>query len=532
MGRRFLHIFIAVCTLSLLTTPSWADNKKFLVVLDAGHGGHDSGAVGRPTTNREKDINLAIVLKVGKLLKQNCPDVEVLYTRDTDVFVTLSGRADIANKAKADLFVSVHTNAIERSATHQALGVQSYTLSLKTAGTNLEVEKRENSVIQFEADGQQKYSFMNPNSPESEIMFELMQDRDMQESVNFAKLAQDEMVRSGGRNDMGVLQANLAVLRLTYMPSVLLEVGFISTPSEETFLMSDEGRTVMAQCIYNAISRYKTQHTGRMSNLEKINLGAVQKQIDEKEAERLKAEEEAKRIEEEKAAAEQAKLNEAAAKQNAEEEAKRKAEEARIAEENRLIAEKARKAEADAKKAADDLKKIEAEMKQAEADAKRIQNEAKAAADKEKKASADLVKATANAQKSAQAAAQAGVILPEAANIKVVDTPQIMTFKATETTPEKKETKTTDQSGIVFKVQLFASQYDLNAGSPQFKGLDAKSFKEGDLYKYTYGETNDYNEIQQIKKEIADKFPSTFIVAFKNGVKMNVNEAIKEWKVK
>ena len=190
----------------------YADNKQFVVVLDAGHGGHDAGAVGLPKTNREKDINLAITLKVGELLKQNCPDVNVLYTRNKDVFVTLGDRASIANKAKADLFISIHTNAIERNPLRQPMGVQSYTLSLKTAGTNLEVEKRENSVIQFEADGALKYSFANPNSSESDIMFELMQDRDMQESVNFAKLAQNEMVHSAGRKDLGVLQANLAVL--------------------------------------------------------------------------------------------------------------------------------------------------------------------------------------------------------------------------------------------------------------------------------------------------------------------------------
>lgn len=279
--RQFIYTACLMMCMLGISVVAAADDSKFVVVLDAGHGGHDAGAVGVPKTNREKDINLAITLKVGQLLKQNCPDVKVIYTRETDVFVTLSGRADIANKADADLFVSIHTNAIDRSPSRQPMGVQSYTLSLKTAETNLEVEKRENSVIQFEADGQQKYSFMNPNSSESEIMFELMQQRDMQESVNFAKLAQEEMVRSGGRRDMGVQQANLAVLRLTYMPSVLLEVGFISTPAEEKFLMSDAGRTLMAQCIYNAISRYKTMHTGRMSNLERIDVKAVEKKVDE-----------------------------------------------------------------------------------------------------------------------------------------------------------------------------------------------------------------------------------------------------------
>lgn len=268
--QRFLHILIYLFTM-LITVPAFArtDGGQYIVVLDAGHGGKDPGAIGSSSKNREKDINLAITLGVGRLLQANCPDVKLVYTRSTDVFVELGRRAEIANKVKADLFVSIHTNALPKEA-RKAAGVQSYTLSLRTASTNLEVEKRENSVIQYETDGNSKYSYSNPNSSESDIMFELMQDRDMQESVNFAKIVQNEMVRTGGRNDMGVLQANLAVLRLTYMPSVLLEVGYISTPSEEQFLMSDWGRETMAKSIYNAIVRYKAQVTGKQSKLEKI----------------------------------------------------------------------------------------------------------------------------------------------------------------------------------------------------------------------------------------------------------------------
>lgn len=399
LKRTYILLLVFVMT----SVCAMAQNKKFVVVLDAGHGGHDAGAVGRPTTNREKDINLAITLKVGKLLEQNCPDVKVLYTRSTDVFVTLGGRADIANKAKADLFVSIHTNAIERSASRQPMGVQSYTLSLKTAGTNLEVEKRENSVIQFEADGEQKYGFANPNSSESDIMFELMQDRDMQESVNFAKLAQEEMVVSGGRKDMGVFQANLAVLRLTYMPSVLLEVGFISTPTEETFLMSDEGRTVMAKSIYNAIARYKTQHTGRMSNLEKIDYKAAQKQIDE------------------------------------------------------------------------------------------------------------------------HAAVLQPVVEPVTiqSQTQQTESTEANTNTSTKAEPTKKP---------VFKIQLFVSAKVISPNSSQLKGLKAEYYEESSMYKYTYGSTTDYNEIIKIKKQIAEKFPESFIIAFKEGQKIQLNDAIKEWK--
>lgn len=418
--KRTLYI-ITLFTLLMVgvTTLLNAQNKPFLVVLDAGHGGHDAGAVGRPTTNREKDINLAIALKVGNLLKQNCPDVSVLYTRSTDVFVTLSGRADIANKAKADLFVSIHTNAIERSANRRPMGVQSYTLTLRTAQTNLEVEKRENSVIQFESDGAQKYSFMNPNSPESEIMFELMQDRDMQESVNFAKLAQEEMVKTGGRKDMGVLQANLAVLRLTYMPSVLLEVGFISTPEEELFLMSDEGRSLIAKCIYNAISRYKTLHTGRMSKLEKIDPKAVEKQI--------------------------------------------------------------------------------------------VEN------------NAQLKEAIDNAEVSNEAPAQ-----PVSDATPVQAEPAVPVAVLQATTPVGQPSN----SQPVFKVQFLVSQKHLVPGSTQFKGVQADAYKEGNMYKYTYGSTTNYNDIVKLKNEISDRFPDAFIIAFKDGKKVNASEAINEWKNK
>ncbi len=236
-----------------------ASAKQFVVVLDAGHGGKDPGAIGSKRSNNEKTINLNVVKDIGQLLQANCPDIKVLYTRKTDVFVPLDQRANIANKAKADLFISVHVNSLPKNA-KKAKGVQSYTLTLRTAGTNLEVEKRENSVIQFEADGASKYSFANPNSAESDIMFELMQDRDMKESVAFAEMAQKEMVRTGGRNDMGVLQANLAVLRLTYMPSVLLEIGYISTPAEEAFLITRSGQQTIARSIYNAIRKYKNRH--------------------------------------------------------------------------------------------------------------------------------------------------------------------------------------------------------------------------------------------------------------------------------
>ena len=260
--RRLLHIiiYIGVFFYSLPLIAS-NDGGKFVVVLDAGHGGKDPGTVGSVRTNREKDIVLNITLEVGRLLNSGNMGVQVVYTRSTDVFVELGRRAEIANKAKADLFVSIHVNSLPKESRRNVSGVQSYTLSLETAGTNLEVEKQENSVIALEGEAAKKYNY-NP-SPESRIMFELMQDHDMKESVSFAKMAQREMIGTAGRKDMGVRQANLAVLRLTYMPSVLLEVGYISSPAEEQFLMSKDGQKRLARSIYNAIVAYVAQHTGK-----------------------------------------------------------------------------------------------------------------------------------------------------------------------------------------------------------------------------------------------------------------------------
>lgn len=257
-----LHIIIFVCTLFCILPAAGADGEPFIVVLDAGHGGKDPGTIGSSRTNREKDIAFNITMEVGRMLKSNHSDIKVVYTRSTDVFVELGRRAEIANKAKANLFISVHVNSLPKGSRRNVMGVQSYTLSLSTAETNLEVEKRENSVIALEGEAAKKYNYNA--SPESNIMFELMQDHDMKESVVFAKMAQAEMIKTGGRKDMGVRQANLAVLRLTYMPSVLLEVGFMSNPTEEKFLMSKSGQKRMANSIYNSIVQYVASRSGRI----------------------------------------------------------------------------------------------------------------------------------------------------------------------------------------------------------------------------------------------------------------------------
>ena len=261
---RFFHItmFKLKGIISLLFFLAFSVNmggKTFTLVIDAGHGGHDAGAVG--AFSKEKDINLNVALAFGRYVERNCPDVKVIYTRTTDVFVTLDGRATIANKAKADLFMSIHTNSLPNGRISR--GMETYTLGMHRAADNLEVAKRENQVILQEKDYKETYKGFDPNSAESYIIFEFMQDNNMQKSVELAKLVQKNTCSLAGRLDKGVKQAGFLVLRATSMPSCLIELGFISTPDEESYLNSQAGIDNMARGIYNAFVQYKNEnHNG------------------------------------------------------------------------------------------------------------------------------------------------------------------------------------------------------------------------------------------------------------------------------
>lgn len=383
-----------------------AADHKFTLVIDAGHGGHDAGAVG--AISKEKNINLKTALAFGSYVERNCPDVRVIYTRKTDTFVTLYGRAEIANKAKADLFISIHTNSLPKG--HVARGFETYTLGMHRAGDNLDVAKRENSVILVENDYKQRYQGFDPNSAESYIIFEFMQDRNMERSVDLAKLVQKNVCSLAKRPDKGVKQAGFLVLRETSMPSCLIELGFISTADEERYLNSDAGIDNIARGIYNAFTAYKRKYDARSMTY---------------------------RTENEAPAAETAKLE--------------------IRSEEPVAKEEPKKAE---------LKK----------DAVATKKESAAAKDE----------ATA----------------------------------AREVTGEP-----------VFKVQICTAPRELKPTASQLKGhKEAAFYKEGGMLKYTLGESTNYNEILQLRKKILTDFPDAFVIAFKGGEKMNINEAIREYK--
>ena len=409
-------------TMLLFAVAVMAANRKFTLVIDAGHGGTDHGAPG--SYSKEKDLTLKYALAFGRYVEDNSPDVRVVYTRKTDVFVTLAGRADIANKCNADLFLSFHINAVTGS--KSAHGFQSWTLGRgehsgdRGIKANLDVAKRENSVMFLEKDYKTVYKGFDTNSSESDIMYEFIADKNREKSVELSRLLQQYVCASTGRVNGGSHQNNLAVLRLTSMPSCLLELGFISTPDEEDFLNDDASVALYVKGVYNAFMKYRQRYGNDIS--------VPYKPIKE---------------------------------------------EPTIPQ---VVPSDYRKPAAD--NPAPRKSKRRVERKSAEADN----------------------------------------------NLAKVEPPQ---KEGDVQVPNRVE-----NDKPVFKVQLLVSSNVLKSDDNRFKGLtNIESYKEG-LYKYTYGASTNYNEIYRLRKQILDRFPDAFIVAFKNGNKMDINAAIQEFKSK
>lgn len=273
--RRLFRIaaVLLLCTLTALNAN--CEDRKFVITLDAGHGGHDHGASGKNAC--EKDITLAVVKKAGALIKHNLGKyTKVVYTRDGDFFVPLQQRADIANNAKSDLFVSVHINSVAKSNRNRTTieGAQVYTLGLHKTAENLAVAKRENAVMELENDHTARYAGFDPESPESDIIFELSQNKRLDQSIEFADAAYNELVNVAGRAPRGVRQAGFWVLWATSMPAVLIELDFICNPDVEKFLASETGQNSMAAAIYNAFCSYLNTYgpaiTGRDINAKRL----------------------------------------------------------------------------------------------------------------------------------------------------------------------------------------------------------------------------------------------------------------------
>ena len=450
-------IYILTILMLMAVMAHAAKAKTFTLVIDAGHGGHDAGACG--AISKEKNLTLKFALAFGQLVEKNCPDVRVIYTRKTDRFVELYRRAEIANKDKADLFISIHINALPGK--RIARGFQTYTLGTskrtgKRTGVleNLEVAKRENSVILIEKDYKQRYQGFDPNSPESNIMFEFIQDKNMENSVELAKYMQRYVCQATGRADMGAHQDNLAVLRLTSMPACLIELGFISTSDEEQYMNTSTATDQYARGIYNAFIAYKKRHGGKASEV--------------KEAKEVKDVKEAV-MQEEPAARPKGKM----------------ARELADVRESRLT---------------DTVE--------------------------------EPVKVDNNAQAKMEEPEPADEVL-KADSVAVVPESKAKSQESKAKSQQPK-TKIQEPSGSpVFKLQILATATKLKPTDPQLKGQkQADCYQEGGLYKYTLGSSEDYNEISQLRKAQLTNFPQAFIIAFKDGQKMNVQEAIREYKSK
>jgi len=264
-GQHFKRVILLFLVLPLLLQATQAQEEGSVpgyhvktVVIDAGHGGKDPGTLGRYT--KEKDITLAIALKVGQYIRQNIKDVQVLYTRKTDVFIELYKRGEIANKAHADLFISIHCNS---NPNKNITGAETYVMGIDKNNRNMEVVRKENDVITLEDDYKQHYEGFDPNDPVSMISFNMAQNVYRSQSLEFAALVQDQFRKRAGRHDRGVRQALFAVLWTTYMPSVLIETGFLSNAREEVFLRSENGQAIIASAIYRAFKEYKTRIESR-----------------------------------------------------------------------------------------------------------------------------------------------------------------------------------------------------------------------------------------------------------------------------
>jgi N-acetylmuramoyl-L-alanine amidase len=257
--KRFNLFFVSLLLLffysSAAEAPKSVQIKK--VVIDAGHGGEDPGAVGKKS--KEKNIALAVALKLGNYIKTSFPDIDVIYTRKTDVFIELYRRAQIANSNKADLFISIHCNSTKNP---DAYGTETWVLGLNKSQANLEVAKKENASVLFEKDYATQYDGFDPNSPEGNIIFSLYQNAYLDQSLQLADMVEKQFSKKLGRHDRGVKQAGFLVLYKATMPAALIELGFVSNPTEEDFLLSDNGQNQLASGIYRAFKEYKVKLEG------------------------------------------------------------------------------------------------------------------------------------------------------------------------------------------------------------------------------------------------------------------------------
>ncbi len=424
------RIALLCCCLMCFAVAFAAAKGKFVLVIDAGHGGKDAGACSHGA--KEKDINLKVALAFGRYVENNCSDVRVIYTRKTDVFVPLHERAGIANRNKADVFISIHTNSV--ASKKPISGMETYTMGIRRSDEKLSAAQRENEVISYEDDYKQRYAGYDPKSPESMAIFQIMNEHNMASSVELAKLIQKHTCATTRMPNKGVRQDAFLVLRETSMPACLVELGYITTASDRNFLTDRANVDKMGRGIYQAFVAFKNSKMGR----------------------------------------------------------------------------------AQAAAAASARPAPVAEAAPAPPVGKPLRQET----DKPARQKADSPLQVENAD---------GLV----ANDSTGETPALAGTAEVPTPADKQAEAPRERNAEqpVFKVQILVSDTRLKARDRRLKGLtEVDAFREGGLWKHTVGASANYNEIYSLRKKILSKFPEAFIIAFKDGEKMNVNAAIREFK--
>ena len=579
------HVLIVFCFSSFYTHKDDPKRKVRTIVIDPGHGGKDPGCNG--VTCKEKEVALAVALKLGKLIEENIKDVKVIFTRKTDIFVELEDRAKIANENNADLFISIHCNAagkpvmikdkktgkmrpkmfknsrgkmiVVETTNPEPFGSETYVMGLKNEEGKMKVAQRENSAMLLEDNYETKYQGFDPNSEESYIIMSNYTSSYVIQSAGLALKIQDQYLNKAGRVDKGVHRQSIWVLWRTSMPSVLTEIGYLTNPQEEKFLGSEKGQSYLAACLFRAFRKYKDEQEGTKKTYdddienqvplekEKYTIAEVKEEKAEEKVEE-EAEQEVKKETEDKAKKEVEAATKAEQKAKADSIASAKLKQDKIVAEQKTKSDAEQKAKEDAiKKAkADSLAKVENEQQSKANEQENKYKQLLAVADinfKNKnyqealgmyqKAEALDVKDKSHAT---QKMKEIDTLLKKTEDNKIAkekaEQDRIDKELAAKAEKEKTEKENPKQNqnakGIVFKVQFASMDKEVDAKTKFANVSDVSFYKAGAIFKYTSGNFNSFDDAtkQQTKlKELGYK--DCFVAAFKNGVRMEINEARK-----
>lgn len=475
-----IYIFITIIISLVLSIPSSGKENtrnQFTLILDPGHGCKDVGAVDNGA--KEKDINLGVALKLKKLVDKKLKDSRVVMTRDDDSYLTLQQRADIANKSKGDLFISIHTNSVDKSNRNRRgiAGSSVYALGLHKNDNNMQVARRENSVIELENDYEQKYCGFDPSKDESYIIFEMAQKKNLSKSIRFAKMAQQQLVKSG-RYDRGVHQAGFWVLWATSMPSVLVELDFICNPSSAAYLSSEKGQKELAESIFKAIEDYYAEWDSGLATLhvtdaeERGEIFAESVLGGSQASQRLVvASKKSAKGKEEHGPATPILSNDSSRRR--------------------------RRSEKD--KALSDSRNVETEGIPLHSSMDRIGKEISIEAEPEEPVSDQDARPGKKGKKDK--------------NKKAPKEKKVKEKQKKSERPVNSHNAKVEKFVKVYKIQILASADHLKQNNPRFCGLSPiTTYKENGLYKYYYAENENRANVEAILKEVRKKIPDAFII--------------------